>query len=94
MLTPYWRALLAGMCGGADQHQLAVELIDDALNSVARRGERVWGAELHRLKGELLLALLGRIKSTVLPVMLSSSVKAILLESEIENKTILKVVKT
>ena len=52
---PYFLALLAegyGQVGAADEglHALA-----EALTTVQHTGERVWEAELHRLKGELLL---------------------------------------
>jgi DNA-binding winged helix-turn-helix (wHTH) protein len=52
---PYFLALLAegyGQMGAADKglHALA-----EALTMVQHTGERVWEAELHRLKGELLL---------------------------------------
>jgi predicted ATPase len=39
----------------AGQTSVGLELIEKALEQVSRTGERVWEAELHRLKGELLL---------------------------------------
>jgi predicted ATPase len=52
---PYFLALLAegyGQVGAADQ---GLHVLAEAFTMVQHTGERVWEAELHRLKGELLL---------------------------------------
>jgi predicted ATPase len=48
--------LLAEVYGRAGCTQEAIEQLDEALRLVAESGERVWLAEMHRLRGELLLA--------------------------------------
>jgi DNA-binding winged helix-turn-helix (wHTH) protein/predicted ATPase/class 3 adenylate cyclase len=52
---PYFLALLAegyGQVGATDDGQ---QVLAEALAAVQQTGERVWEAELHRLKGELML---------------------------------------
>jgi predicted ATPase len=56
---PYNLALLAEAYGGIGQPAEALALLAEALTTVDRTGERGWEAELHRLKGELLLAEVG-----------------------------------
>jgi len=53
--TPYYIALLARACEIAGQVEEALTLLDDALQIVAKAGERWYAAELNRLKGQLLL---------------------------------------
>jgi class 3 adenylate cyclase/predicted ATPase len=53
---PYNLALLAEAYGSIGQPAEGLALLAEALTTVDRTGERVWEAELHRLKGELLLA--------------------------------------
>jgi predicted ATPase len=55
VFRPYFLALLAESLGKAGQVEDGLTAIDDALNTVERTGERYYAAELHRLKGELLL---------------------------------------
>lgn len=55
LLAPYWLALLAGAYGRAGQAADGLVMVHEALGEVARTGERLWEAELNRLKGELLL---------------------------------------
>jgi predicted ATPase len=55
LLTPYWFALLAGAYGRNGQAQEGLVATSEAITEVARSGERFWDAELHRLKGQLLL---------------------------------------
>jgi transcriptional regulator with AAA-type ATPase domain/predicted ATPase len=55
-ITPLYKLVLADAYlkhGAADEGLL---VIDETLAGMARTGERVWHSELHRLKGELLLA--------------------------------------
>jgi predicted ATPase len=52
---PHHIALLAGACEIAGQVDEAMTLLDDALQTVERTGERWFAAELHRHKGQLLL---------------------------------------
>jgi TOMM system kinase/cyclase fusion protein len=52
---PYYLALLAEACGKADQANEGLTLMSEALTVVEKTEERFWEAELHRLKGELLL---------------------------------------
>jgi predicted ATPase len=55
MYMPHYTALLAGACEIAGQVEEALTLLDDALQSVERTGERWFAAELNRHKGQLLL---------------------------------------
>ncbi len=54
-----WRtynlAQLAEACGKAERIDEGLEVIAEALDVVQEKGERWWEAEIHRLKGELLL---------------------------------------
>jgi class 3 adenylate cyclase/predicted ATPase/DNA-binding winged helix-turn-helix (wHTH) protein len=56
---PYYLALLAEAYGSIGQPAEGLSLLAEALATVDRTGERWWGAELHRLQGELLLAQAG-----------------------------------
>ena len=51
-------ALLAEACGEAGQTEEGLTVLVEALAVVDKTGERYWEAELYRLKGKLLLALL------------------------------------
>jgi predicted ATPase len=53
--VPYQIALLAKACEIAGQIEEAADLLDDALQTIERTGERWLEAELHRHKGELVL---------------------------------------
>lgn len=53
---PYFLALLAESCFRAGQHDIGLGVVDEALGEAAARGERFWDADLHRVRGELLLA--------------------------------------
>ncbi len=53
---PYWLALLAEGYEKGGQNEQGLRLVTEALARVDKTGERWWEAELHRLKGELLLA--------------------------------------
>ena len=55
--SPYFLALLAEAHRRAGQAAAGLSLLADALDRVARSGRRWIEPELHRLKGELLLAL-------------------------------------
>jgi adenylate cyclase len=55
-LLTYLLALLAEVYGQAGRTQEALGQIDEALDLAERTGERFWEAELHRLRGEMLLA--------------------------------------
>ena len=52
---PYYLALLAEAYGKAGQPAEGLRVLTEALALVEQTGEHVWEAELHRLKGELLL---------------------------------------
>ena len=54
---PYFLGLLAEAYGEAGQAEEGLSVLDEALAIVDNTGERNWEAELHRRKGELLLAL-------------------------------------
>jgi TOMM system kinase/cyclase fusion protein len=54
---PYYLSLLAEAYGQAGQAEEGLCVLTEALAVVHSTGERVYEAELHRLKGELLLAL-------------------------------------
>jgi DNA-binding SARP family transcriptional activator/predicted ATPase len=53
---PYFLALLAESCLRAGQHDVGLGVVDEALQEAGARGERFWDADLHRVRGELLLA--------------------------------------
>jgi predicted ATPase/class 3 adenylate cyclase len=53
---PYFVTLLAEVSRRQGQAKAGLNVLDEALAAVQRTGERWWEAELHRLKGELLLA--------------------------------------
>jgi predicted ATPase len=57
LFAPYFLALLADAHGRADQAAIGLSLLADALDGVGRTGIRWIEAELHRLQGELRLAL-------------------------------------
>ena len=57
MWSPYFLGLLAEAHGRAGQAAAGLHLVADALDRVERTGVRWIEAELHRLRGELLLAL-------------------------------------
>jgi TOMM system kinase/cyclase fusion protein len=52
---PYYLALMAEAYGQAGRAEEGLALLSRALATVHKTGERWWEAELHRLKGELLL---------------------------------------
>jgi predicted ATPase len=55
VFLPDLLALLAEAYGKAGQAEKGLSLVAEALALVEKNGERCWEAELHRLKGELLL---------------------------------------
>jgi predicted ATPase len=56
---PYYLALLAETYGKVGQPSKGLSVLAEALELVDRTDERWWEVELHRLKGELLLAQAG-----------------------------------
>jgi predicted ATPase len=56
LYRPYMLALLAEAYGQAGQPEAGLAALAEALGLVDKTGERYWEVELHRLKGELLLA--------------------------------------
>jgi predicted ATPase len=56
-LRPHWLALLAEAYGQAGQPEVGLQVLMEALTLVATTEMRWWEAELHRLKGVLLLQL-------------------------------------
>ena len=65
LLRPYFLALLAEAYGKVGQAEQGLTALAEALTIVERTGERWWEAELHRLKGELLLVQAGGKKSSM-----------------------------
>jgi predicted ATPase len=57
LARPYYLALLAEAYAKVGQQEDGLSLLAEALATVHKTGERLWEAELHRLKGELLLPL-------------------------------------
>jgi predicted ATPase len=55
LYRPYFLALLAEAYGQAGQCEVGLTVLAEAVTLVATTEERWWEAELHRLKGELLL---------------------------------------
>jgi len=51
---PFFLALLAEACGNTGQVEEGLSALTEALAAVEKTGERVYAAELYRLKGELL----------------------------------------
>jgi predicted ATPase len=56
VVLPESLSFLAGAYGKAGQAEEGLRLVSEALSRVERTGERKFGAELYRLKGELLLS--------------------------------------
>jgi predicted ATPase len=56
VFQPYYLALLAEAYGRAGQIEEGLQVLAEALTVIDNTAERYWEAELHRLKGELLLA--------------------------------------
>ena len=57
LLRPYVHGLLAEAYRKVGQANEGLIVLDEALATVQETGERWWEAEIHRLKGELLLLL-------------------------------------
>jgi predicted ATPase len=55
LLRPYYLALLAEACGTVGQPEQGLAVLAEALAMVSNNGERMWEAELYRLKGQLTL---------------------------------------
>ena len=53
---PYYLCLQAELCGAGGRPDSGLALVDDALTSAERSGELWRSAELHRLRGDLLLS--------------------------------------
>ncbi len=56
LARPYWLWLLAEVCQRTDAAREGLALLDDADAIVERTHDRYWEAEIHRLRGQLLLA--------------------------------------
>jgi class 3 adenylate cyclase/predicted ATPase len=56
LLEPYWLTLLAAAYGQVGQPEEGLCVLSEALSILNSNGEHFWEAELHRLKGTLLLA--------------------------------------
>jgi predicted ATPase len=57
LIRPYWLSLLAQAYGRSGRGEEGLRVLDEALAML--HDQHVWEAELHRLRGELLLAHLG-----------------------------------
>jgi predicted ATPase len=57
LIRPYWLSLLAQAYGRSGRAEEGLRVLDEALAML--HDQHVWEAELHRLRGELLLAHLG-----------------------------------
>jgi predicted ATPase len=57
LIRPYWLSLLAQAYGRSGRAEEGLRVLDEALAIL--HDQHVWEAELHRLRGELLLALPG-----------------------------------
>jgi predicted ATPase len=55
VLRPYLLTLLAGVCGSSGQIEAGLGVLEEALVTAENHTERFNEADLHRLKGELLL---------------------------------------
>ena len=56
LVQPYWLVLLADAYGKVGQAEDGLTALNEALARINNTGEGWWEAEVHRLKGELLLA--------------------------------------
>ena len=54
-MRPYFLSLLAEASGKAGQAEAGYAALDQALSIISQTGEHLWEAELHRIRGELLL---------------------------------------
>jgi predicted ATPase len=54
LYRPYWLSLLAEAYGQAEQPEAGLKVLEEALTLVATTEERLWEAEVYRLKGVLL----------------------------------------
>jgi predicted ATPase/class 3 adenylate cyclase len=55
VMWPWFLALLAEACGKAGQVEEGLHALDEALEAIQTMEDRIYGAEVYRLKGELLL---------------------------------------
>jgi predicted ATPase len=55
VFVPQWLGLIAEIYGQMNQPEAGLEVLSDAFDVVEAREHRMWEAELHRIKGELLL---------------------------------------
>ncbi len=55
LVLPYFLARLAEACGQGERLEAGLHLLDEALTLVDKHGECWWEAEIHRLKGVLML---------------------------------------
>jgi len=55
VFVPYWHALIAEIHGQLEQPEEGLALIEESFEIVNKTDHRMWEAELHRIKGELLL---------------------------------------
>jgi TOMM system kinase/cyclase fusion protein len=56
LVRPYWLSLLAEACHRTGAAREGLELLDEAVAAVEQTHERYWEAEIHRMRGQLLLA--------------------------------------
>jgi class 3 adenylate cyclase/predicted ATPase len=56
LVRPYWLCLLADASLAAGTPGTGLDLLDEAEAAVTRTGERYWEAEIHRHRGDLILA--------------------------------------
>jgi predicted ATPase len=56
LLRPWWLCLIAEACGRTGATHEGLELLDEAETAADQSHERYWEAEVHRLRGDLLLA--------------------------------------
>jgi TOMM system kinase/cyclase fusion protein len=56
LAKPYWLCLIGEACLGTGAAREGVALLDEAVAAVEKTHERYWEAEIHRVRGQLLLA--------------------------------------
>jgi predicted ATPase len=56
LLRPWWLSLIAEACERTGAVRQGLEFLDEAERAMERSHERYWEAEIHRLRGHLLLA--------------------------------------
>ena len=66
LMQPFLLAMLGAVLGRAGRPDEAVQALDAGIRLVDEKGEAIWAPELHRLKGDMLLASLDQAEASYL----------------------------